>query len=293
MSPTTNEFWDWEGTALNQPWWNITSFGGSRQDLPLLRGQNYPVAYRDGQMWRPKNPDQRVITLAMWIAGVDQSTGIPAADQRLAFNNNFQQLRSLFWELDGSLGSELGALTRRWHLTQNGTTGIVQATAQAELAGTMQPAMSGRTKADASVDFLLADPYFYGAQQAAALPYNTASALQNLGDAAIGRGQPPGLGGVPFTLQLFGPLTNPTVTNSTNGVSVSISTTIATGHNITLDVLSYTAYDDAGASHLGQVTHAGARPWMLLARGLNTLKLTSTNGADTGACVVTWQPPYL
>jgi hypothetical protein len=51
----------------------------------LLRGSNYPIAYYAGQMWRPKQPDQRVIMLAIWAAGVDQNTFMPAIDQRLAF----------------------------------------------------------------------------------------------------------------------------------------------------------------------------------------------------------------
>ncbi len=64
MSPasaTTQEFWSWNNTTLNMPHLNITSFGGSRMDLPLNRGSNYTVAYRDGQLWRPKNFDQRTI----------------------------------------------------------------------------------------------------------------------------------------------------------------------------------------------------------------------------------------
>lgn len=292
MTVTTSEFWDWQGTPLNQPWWNVTSFGGSRQDLPLLRGQNYPVAFRGGQMWRPKQADQRVITLAMWAAGVDQVSGNPAADQRLAFNNNFQQLRSMFW-LTGNAGSALGALTRRWYLTQNGSTGIVQATAMAEIAGTMQPTMAGRTRADFAVDFLLADPYFYGGVQAQTLAYNTAVSINNLGDANVGMGQQSGQGGVPFTIQLVGPLTNPTVTNSTNGVSVTVAYTIGGGQSCTLDVLAYTALDQGNASHLGVVSHAGARPWMVLWPDINVLRLTSTNGGDTGHAVVTWQPGYL
>lgn len=290
---TTDEYWDWQGTPLNQPWYNITTFGGSRWDLPLLRGQNYPIAYRAGQMWRPKMPDQRTVTLAMWAAGVDQNTGNPATDQRLAFNNNFQQLRSMF-SAQGLQGSSLGALTRRWYITQNGVTGLVAGTAQAEIGGAMTPTMSGRTKADFTVDLLLADPYFYGAQQVVTVPYNTATAIRNLGDGWCGFGQLSGLGGVPFTIKLNGPLTSPIqLSNQTLGVSVSLALTIASGHYVLLDVMGYTAYDDGSLSHLGVVTHSGARPWMLLQSGLNTLLLTSGNGGDTGNAVVTFSPPYL
>lgn len=292
MANSTEEFWDWNGTSLNREFWNITTFGGSRQDLPLLRGGNYTVAYRAGQMWRPKQPDQRKITLAMWTAGVSQSTLLPGTDQRLDFNTNFQNLRSLFWT-QGNFGSALGSLTRRWRIVQSGVSQLVSGIAQAEIAGTMTPSMSGRTRADFAVDFILADPYFYGVSQTQALPYNSAQTVNNLGDGVVGFGQPSGFGGTPFTVQLNGPLTSPTLTNLTTGVSVTVGYTITAGHFCTLDVMSYTAVDDTGTSHLGVVSHAGARPWMILAEGNNSLKLTSVNGGDTGTASLTWSPPYL
>jgi hypothetical protein len=275
----------------------VSSFGGSRQDLPLLRGQNYPVAYRAGQMWRSKQPDQRTVSLAMWAAGVDQAALVPAADQTLAFNNNFQQLRSMFW-VQGNQGSSLGFLTRRWYLTQNGATGIIAATAQAEIAGTMQPTMSGRTRADFTVDLLLSDPYFYGARQSLSIGANASQTLLNLGDAPVGFGQAPGQGGTAFTITLTGPLTTPIeLANYTNGVFVTLAHTIPAGHSLTLDVMSYTAYDDTGTSYLGSVSHGGARPWMLLMGagnngGNNSLTL-STGAGDSGKAVISWQPGYL
>lgn len=258
-----------------------------------MRGQNYALAYRAGQQWRPKQPDQRTITLAMWAAGVDQTSLEPAADQRLAFNNNFQQLRSLFF-LQSAAGSALGLLTRRWYLTQNGSTGIIGATAYAEIAGTMEPTMSGRTRADFSVDFLLADPFFYGAPSFALLnAWAAGSNVLNVGDGAVGFGQQSGLGGVPFQIQLNGPLTNPVLTNDTANVVVSANVTIALGASLTLDVLGYTAIDNVGISHLAQIVHYGARPWMILLPGNNNMRLTSSNTGDTGNAVITWQPPYL
>lgn len=228
----------------------------------------------------------------MWTAGIDTATGQAGQDQRLSFNSNFQALRSALFT-QGNYGSALGALTRRWDLMQNGVHTLVTATAQAELAGAMTPAMAGRTRADFAVDFNLADPFFYGAQEAYTLPYNTVFGINNLGDSVVGFGQPSGLGGVPFTVRLTGPLTNPTLTNSTTGVSVTVSYTITAGRYCTLDIPNYTAYDDLGGNHLGVVSHAGARPWMILAEGNNSLKLTSTNVADSGSATVTYRPGYL
>ncbi len=228
----------------------------------------------------------------MWTAGIDTATGVAGLDQKLSFNSNFQALRSALF-LQGNYGSALGALTRRWNIIQGGSNVIVAATALAELSGPMTPAMTGRTRADFAVEFNLADPVFYGAQEAHTMPYNTVFGINNLGDAVVGFGQPSGLGGVPFTVRLTGPLTNPTLTNQTAGVSVTVGYTIASGHYCTLDILNYTAYDDLGGNHLGVVSHSGARPWMILGEGNNSLKLTSTNVADTGTATVTHSPPYL
>jgi hypothetical protein len=293
---TTDEFWTFtppggSATTLNFPYWNVATLGGSRLALPPKRGDDVQVAYRTGRRFKPKLPDSRVLTLVMWAAGIDQNTGVPAADQRLAFNDNLRTLRSLFWTT-GSAGSVQGTLTRRWYITQSGSPGIVAASALAEVASTMDPAMTGRFRADFSVDFLLADPYFYGSQQTQTLAYNTAAAVSNLGDEYLGLAF-----GQPFTLKLNGPLTNPVVTNTTLGVSVSLYYTIASGHYVTLDVLNYTAYDDTGISRAGLVAHAGARPWMVIApsavAGSNSLKLTSTSGTDTGTCLLTWSPAYV
>lgn len=294
MAATTVEVWQWNGTTLNQPYWNIATFGGSRLAAPPLRGTNIQIPYIGGQQWRFKAPDSRVITLIMWVAGVDQTTGNPAADQFTAWSNNFQQLRQMFWtaNLNGSLQ---GSLARTWNITQGGTTGLVTATAQAEIAGSMEPTMTGRTRADLSVDLLLADPYFYGSQQSQTLSYNVATNVTNLGEGVAGSG----LAGT-MLVKFNGPLTNPTLTNTTAGVSVTYSGTISSGTSnaVTLDCVNFTATTGGGSNVIGNVSHSGARVWMGLLGaasngGLQSMKLTSTNGGDTGTCTLTWTPPYL
>jgi hypothetical protein len=300
-TPTTTEYWSFNGSTLNSQWWNITTFGGSRQDLPLLRGQNYAIAYRAGQMWRQKMFDQRTVSLAMWTAGINQTTGIPSANQPLDFTTNFYQMRRLFTQ-QGVGGSLLGSLTRRWQEYVNGVSTLVTATALAEIAGNMSPTMSGRTRADFTVDLLLADPYFYGpAVTAGPIVLGTPYVLTNYGDAVIGYGQAQGNGGVPFKITLVGPLTNPTLTNVAAGVSWTLNTTIPSGTTVTLDVLAYTAFDQAGNSYLGNMTHKGARPWMVLMpttatnpTGSQTLILTSTGAGDSGSVTsLVFQPGYL
>jgi hypothetical protein len=289
-SPTTTEYWTWNGTSLNQAWWNIATIGGSRYSLPVLRGSNYTVPFQTGQVQRPKFADSRVITLLMWVAGVNQTTGNPdPSNQILAWNNNYQQLRAMFWQMAAN-GSQQGELVRQWDITQNGSTAIVSATANAEIASTMEPTMTGRTRADMSIDFLLADPYFYGNEQSQTLTRNNPTNVTNLGEGVAGEASEGFL-----TVTFNGTLTNPTLTNSTAGVSVTYSGSIASGSSnaVSLDCVNFLASSTNAGNVIGNVQHAGARRWMVLLSGTNSLELTSTGGSDSGNCVVQWQPPYL
>ena len=82
----------------------------------MLRGANYAVPYRAGQLCRPKYPDQRTISLTMWLDGSGSANhAYPAADARLAFNDNWQALRQAFWTRNAT-GSVQGSLQRNWYL---------------------------------------------------------------------------------------------------------------------------------------------------------------------------------
>lgn len=247
------------------------------------------MPYRSGLQWRPKYANSRTVTLVMWTVGIDQASGNPGTDQRLSWNDNWNTIRKAFWNR-GSGGSQQGTLVRQWFITQSSPQ-MVTASAMAEIAGSMEPTMTGRTRATFSVDLLLSDPYFYGAQQSQTLAYNTGTTVTNLGEGVVGESFSSSVCG--FTLKLNGPLTSPTLTNSTAGVSVTYGANIASGHYVLLDVLNYTALSDTSVNNIQFVGHAGSRMWMCLLPGNNTLALTSLNGGDTGTCQLVWNPPYL
>lgn len=290
LPSTTDEVWAWNGISLNQPYWDTATIGGTRLALPTLRGQDIELAYRSGKAWRAKYPDSRTITLVMWVAGIDQTTGNPASDQRLAWNNNWQQMRQAFWTRNLA-GSVQGQLSRLWYLTQGGVSQLVAATALGEVAGSMEPAMTGRTRADFSVDILLADPYFYGSPQTAALTLGVDQPVTNLGEGVVGEGQPSSV--CSFTATFNGPLTFPTITNSTWGVSVSYLGTVASGVSLTMDFLRFTCTDSTGANQIAYVAHAGSRVWLGLGPGVNHLTLSSLSSSDSGNAVLAYNSPYL
>lgn len=277
--PTAPEVWSW-GTANEEAWywnglplqsaygaWNVATMGGSRFGVPVFRGQNYEVPYRGGQSWRAKMPDSRTVTLTFWVDGQGQhsTSTYPASDTRLAWNNNLQQLRQAFFQMN-ALGSVQGQLQRNWYLTQSGTSKLVTSTAMAELAGSMDLSMNGRTSAGFSVDFLLADPMFYGAQVTKACT-GASTTVTGLGEGVVGLGYPSSVASFTVTLSAAA-----TVTNTTAGVSFTVS---GGSYPVTVDVLAGTVTDNGGANVIGGLSHSGARAWMAVLPGANTISVSA------------------
>lgn len=284
-----DEYWGWipavgdlagQEQSLQMQHWNIGAWGGSRFALPTLRGQDIEQPYRSGLQWRSKYPNSRTVTLNMWTAGINAATGLPdTADQRLAFNNNLATLRRLFWQRN-ALGSIQARLVRRWWLTQQGVNQIVTGIAMAEIAGTMEPTVMGRTSASFSVDLLLSDPYFYGVGREQAI--TSAGTIYAPGEGVVGEGYPSVASS--FTIQLSaGPVT---VTNETAGVSFTYNAPIA-NPPLTLDILSNTATDAAGNNLIAGVSHTGARMWMALENGSNVISVSA------GTATFNWMDAYV
>ena len=151
----------------------------------------------------------------------------------------------------------------------------------AEIAGSMDPTMNGRTSAAFSVDLLLASPYFSGAQQTQAIT-TAGGSITNLGEGVVGEDYPSAVNG--FTLRLSAAAT---VANTTAGVSVTHNGTGVAAWPVTLDILRYTAVDNVGNNCIAGVSHTGSRLWMALLSGANTITVSA------GTATFTWNPPYV
>src|SRR3954465_1433881 len=109
MANNTSEYWDIGGTSLHQYGWSVTTFGGSRYDLPERRGDNLTLAYRPGAVHRAKQADQRTISLTMFLAGSVPATGAAASNPLVQFNDSWEFLRRLVWKYNNNTFN----LTRR------------------------------------------------------------------------------------------------------------------------------------------------------------------------------------
>lgn len=279
MSNSSEEFWEINGVSLNQYCWAIKTIGGSRLAVPKLRGDNTLYPFRDGRAFRKKQADSRVITLAMWVAGIDPDTDQPSENQKVQFNDNWKTLQNLLWS-----PSEQLVLTRRWW--ENSDTPILrQATALCELAGTMDPTMTGRTRADFSVDLLLSDPYFYGPEIIRTVEANETIVIDNPGDLDAWSS---------MSIEFVGELISPILTNTSTLPEIWLRlNTAVVADNVILDVGEFTVkntFDDSNIT--GSISHAGFRAWMKLKPGSNSIKLTSL-GNSNGHAVIKYKPVYL
>lgn len=318
MANNTEEWWSIGGTSLHQYGWSVTTVGGSRYDVPPRRGSNMAVAYRPGQFHRRKLPDQRTITLVMFMVGADPANGpgsgfIPStqttvSDQVVQWNDNWDFLRRLVYE--NYLADNRITLTRRWRLTaptfpttRTGDTiiagdpgtptsaqsRIVVASTYAEMTGQMQPTMTGRTRADFQMDFTLADPYFYGAQQQLTMNPGDLTYVWNDGhDVAATAG---------LAIDFVGPLTNPVLRNNavSPGIHLGYNGTIASGQTVSINVGRYSATQHTtstttGTNRIANIVATGAESWFALLPQTNKLTFAATG---SGHALIKWQPPYI
>lgn len=312
---SSEEAWSINGVSVHRYGWSVTTVGGSRYDLPPRRGSNLAVAYRPGQIHRPKLPDQRTITLIMWMVGWDPDTGpaigsaLNTDDQRVQWNDNWDFLRRLVFP--NYITGQLCTLTRRWRLTAPdfpltrtgdsimagdpgtvtpGQSRIVAASALAEMSGQMTPTMTGRTRSDFQLDFTLADPYFYGDPVTATIDRTAPVYVWNDGYDAAGHSG--------LTVDFNGPLVNPILTNLTTNPDswIRVNMDIAAGYTVSVNVGRFSALShvtgQAGpvVNRIATVSNGGARLWVNLMPGANKLQLTANSG--TGNAVLRFQPPY-
>lgn len=186
----------------------------------------------------------------------------------------------MFWTR-GPGGSQQGQLTRNWYLTVGGSPVMVQSTAMAEIAGSMDPTMNGRLSAAFSVDLLLSDPYFYGGQVTQAVT-TAGGTVVNPGEGVAGEGFASAVNS--FTVKITAPAT---VTNTTCGVAFTHSGAGVQLWPVTVDVLRYTATDAAGNNVVGGLTHAGSRMWMALPNGSNAVTVSA------GTATFQFAPPWI
>lgn len=268
---TTLEYWDIDGVPLNTYAYNIASLSG-RTGTTGLRGEDAEQAYRPGRAFRPKVPDSRTLTLTMWVQGTDPDTAVVAADKRAQFQSNLNSLMNLFYSSRRQL-----VVTKRWV----DLSGIHVATALGQVISPISPVHTV-ARAVFVVEIFLADPFFYD---------DTEVVVPIAADSTASTNNP-GVESVPEHLQVefIGPLTNPTLTNTSSDPTIAVSYTgsIADGTSLVIDVPVSRAV--LGGSSVVNVSYSGSIWPMEVFPGVNEFSLSV--GAGTGSAAVTYRPAY-
>ena len=277
MTNSTEQFWDVDGVSLQTLCTNLSTWGGDREGVPGMRGEDTLIPYRAGRRWVEKVVDSRTMGLKGWVVGAAPDGTIGDVE---TFRANWRRLRSLLW----TPGRQF-ALTRRW---LDPTTGLLlTATTMGEFAGGLSPEMTGPNRAYFTVDVHLADPYFYGEPVVIDLDLavNAVKTVTILGDAPSTK----------ITVDYVGPLTSPQVTVTDVVPQVWVRyLDLPDGSNLHLDVDLFRALQDDGGivtSVVGNVRHDGHPAWLHFVPGVRDLALTATAGAGTAR--ITYRPAYL
>lgn len=83
-----------------------------------------------------------------------------------------------------------------------------------------------------------------------------------------------------ITFEIAGPVTNPRVTALTSGIYVEALLVVPAGQTLVIDGRAFTALLN-GVQAVGSIRHSGARQWMLLEPGANSMRLTATTPGGT------------
>jgi len=262
--------WTFDGTDLSSYAFMVRSVDGG-EDLPELRGDDIAVPNLPGRLYAPKLADRRRFALALHVTPMNASGTLTEPTQARQAQANLDALRLLF-----------GRPGRRSlvHTLPDGSSRTAQAEVVRFQSVTPQ---AGRHAWAAVVDFQLADPYFYGsavvdsARSTAASP--TDFAFVNPGTVRTNG----------IVLDFVGPISNPRVTNQTNGLYVECLVTVASATHLIIDCAKFTAEND-GLTAIGSIRHSGDFRWLILEPGSNSLRVTSTSPG--GTLTTTATAPY-
>lgn len=265
MANTTDTYWSVGGVSLQTFAKNITTLGG-RDTPPPMRGDDLVIPSIPGERYVPKVVGSRILSLGMWVRGVDDDGNVPAAGRAQTYDDNWRSLRNLLWQR----GKQF-ALTKRFKVG-----GVLKtAVAMAEFNDGLEPTMMGRTGARFTVDLKLADPYFYDVDFTTTALVNGDQTVTLVSDADTRN----------LFITINGSRNNIFVRNVADDIQVNYSGSLNLNDKAELDIYNFSSKTSpvAGAAYdsTALITHWGASEWLKLHPGANTVNLSSTGGLGT------------
>lgn len=263
---TANVSWTYRGVNLSQVAYNVKATGAPEQ-VPGRRGENVVIPGAPGRTYVSKVFDERRLTLAMFVDAQPAAGGSRSGSQLWT---NLSTLKNLFSQ-DGQ-----GTLV---HVNAAGGT----LSAVAEVINVVEFEPEGPYHYNFAVEFVFADPYWYGATTSEG-PDSVTSTSGTLSIVNPGTGQSDNA-----SISVAGLIVDPSLAIGSN--SVSYSGTVSAGSTLTLDVGNYTATLGT-ATVTGNVTHSGAARWLPIPAGTSSMVVTSSS-VGTAAVSMSFATPYI
>lgn len=265
MTNSTDEYWDVDGVSLQTLAWNLTTWGGSKQGAPSLRGDDLVIPGRPGAVVMPKTVESRTIEFSGWVIGWTPDGQRADLDRA---KRNWRMLRNLFVK-----GDRIVTVTRRWRETEGGA--VLSASAVGQVVDAVEPNWSSPGRGEFTFPVYLADPFFYGPETSVSLAAG-ANAVTVPGDYTTRA----------VTVE-FGPSTTTSVADSVSGRSLALPAGVASGRKVVVDTREFSVKDGT-QNALGRLTAPKGPPWLPLSPGAHTL----TRSGD-GTVTVKFRPVYL
>ena len=258
--------WTYNGTAL-------TSFGrvtllDDYLDTADRRGDNVVIPFRDGAIHTEKSYDQRRIMFGIAVIAASATALETSIDaMRKLFSARTQKTLAMTME-DASVRNILASVDK-----------------------SIKPVRRSDKIAEVTVEFTATSPYWrssvlYEVTSDAIDGTPTPQTLTVVNSGTAEERSP--------TFVLTGALKNPVITNTTNGVSLTYTGTIASGATVTMGELNgeFYATHSVSGDVIGNVTHSGSSALMVFATGNNAVTISDADYAG-GTVKVSYYPPYL
>lgn len=268
MTVTTDEDWLVNGVSLQTYARNITSWGGSLQASPPLRGDDVEIPGIPGRMWVPKVADTRAVEFSGWIIGADDDGNIVDVT---TFRKNWRALRALFYGSNRQI-----TLTRKW---RDAFGALQSATALGQVQDGIMPEMDSPTRANWVIPVTLADPFFYGDFSSIPMLANQTANIDVKGDEET----------TVVEVEFLGPLTTARLTLGTQFVEIS---GVEAGAVVVFNAREFTALKTVGGvttNIIGSLVHGKGTPWLKAVPGSMPLVYTKTG---TGTTTLRFRPAY-
>jgi phage-related protein len=237
-------------------------------DLTNRRGGNITIPQRHGSVFAEKFYGERKLTLGVAVIAASAT----------ALETAFDTLRALL--------SPRTQQTLEMTMTDASVRNV-----QACVDSSLQVQRKSDKIALTTIEFTLCEPFF---RSNTAIADNTTTinsspkAMTVTNTGTVEERDP--------TIIIHGAFTSLTITNSTNGASLTYTGTIGTSETVTIGTLNgefYATLSTGSANVIGNVTHSGSSALLPLNVGANTLSITNAGRDGNSTVKITFYPPYL